>query len=215
MDKITLVCTSLNKDPELLKRMFDSANGFDFYVIHIDGNGISIHNKYKKKIDEYYFPARMNVQGSYNFLIKEFVKTEWVCCMPDDDYFLPIGLNEMLTQIHLGVKEDVAHYKIMVNGYLPKQDIRGRVLKLFGQHEYVLCERTNITPKLLKKHGRMPAGTFFRKTAWERGNYFQNIKENDRALWTAMAEAGCTFKFFDYLVYNYVRRPGSLWLRED
>ena len=214
MEKITLVCTTLGNNPELLQKMLNSSNGFDDIVIHVDKDGIA-HNPHTKEKDFFYYPRHLNIPDAYNLIIKEFVNTEWVCCMPDDDYFYPEGLAKMIAEVHKGIDADVAHFKMNVSGFTPKQDIRGRFYRAFGKKEYELCERLPITPELLLKHGRMPAGSFFRKSAWEKVGGFKGEFEHDRNLWLRMAQAGCTFKYFDYLVYCYQRRDNSAWIRQN
>ena len=190
-DKITLVCTTLGKNPELLQRMLDSAGGhFDDVIVH-DGNGTTISE-------------------AYNFCIKN-VKTQWVCCMPDDDYFYPEGLSKMIAEVKEGIVAGVAHFKFHVSGYTPPEDVRC----WFGKTEYDLCEKKRITPKLLEKHGRLPAASFFRKAAWELAGGFTGTKEHDRNLWLNMAKAGVEFKYFDTLVYNFVRRDNSAWVKQN
>jgi hypothetical protein len=213
-EKITLVCTTNNRDTTLLNKMLNSAQGFDEEIIHFDEGSILHKNEYKDAGCLDYVGVHLTIPQAYNILIEKFVQTEWVCCFCDDDYFYPEGLSKMIAEIHKGIDADVAHFKINVSGYLPKDDIRGQFLKFLGKKEYELSEKLFITPKLLLKHGRMPAGSFFRKSAWEKVGGFQGTKEHDRNLWLRMAEAGCTFKYFDYLVYNYVRRNNSAWIKQ-
>lgn len=192
-DRITLVCTTLGNRPELLQRMLDSAIGFDVIVVH--DNSKTEH---------------LSIPDAYNQLIEK-VNTQWVCCMCDDDYFYPEGLSKMIAEVHEGIVAGVAHFKYHISGYCPKEDKRAWIL---GK-EYDLCERSPITPKLLRKHGRMPAASFFRKSAWELAGGFKGSFEHDRDLWIRMAEAGVHFKYFDHLVYNFVRRDKSAWIRQN
>ena len=213
MEKITLVCTSLKPNKELLHKMFISAEGFDDFILHIDQDEWppTIGHPFKQ-IARVISEDHLDIPTAYNELIKN-VKTEWVCCFCDDDYFYPEGLSKMIAEIHKGNARDcdVAHFKFHVSGYQPKQDLRSWI----GLKEYDLCEKQPITPKLLEKHGRLPAGSFLRKSAWEKAKGFSGEKEHDRLLWLNMAKAGCTFKYFDHLVYNFVRRDNSAWLRQN
>ena len=210
MEKITLVCTTLGNNPELLQKMLNSSNGFDDIVIHVDKDGIA-HNPHTKEKDFFYYPRHLNIPDAYNLIIKEFVNTEWVCCMPDDDYFYPEGLVKMIKEVHDGIVAGVAHFKFHVSGYAPPEDVRC----WFGKKEYDLCEKKRITPELLRKHGRLPAASFFRKSAWEMAGGFQGEFEHDRNLWLRMAEKGVEFKYFDHLVYNFVRRNNSAWVSQN
>lgn len=191
-EKITLVCTSLNPDEKLLNKMRDSAKGFDHIEIRIE----SQHNP-------------LPIPRAYNILIDN-VKTEWVCVFCDDDYFYPQGLSKMIQEIHLGIDADVAHFKFHISGYQPLQDIRA----LIKGSSYNLCEKKPITTQLLSKHNRLPAGSFFRKSAWEKVGGFQGEKHHDWDLWLRMSQAGLRFKYFDNLVYNMVRRKNSAWMRQ-
>lgn len=214
MEKVTLVCTSLDRDSHLTCKMLKSAKGFDETIYHINGKGCSRINN--ERTIETYFYDKFNVPDAYNYLIGNFVTTEWICCFPDDDFFYPYGLENILHEVHQGIDADVAHFRFKVSGYLPKQDYRGRIFKaITGRAEYELCERKPITPELLKKHCRLPAGTFFRKSAWKKVGGFSGDFEHDRLLWIKMAEAGCTFKFFNHLVYEFYRREGSAWFRQQ
>lgn len=212
-DRITLVCTSLGKNPDLLQIMLDTAIGFDEMYIHTDGDGGTVYkNGYVHSIwnDGYH----RTIPEAYNLMIKE-IKTEWVCCFCDDDYFYTEGLSKMIEEVHEGIVAGVAHYKFNVSGYMPKEDIRGMYYKIFGKSEYNLCEKSRITPKLLQNHNRLPAGSFFRKRAWEMAGGFQGDKCHDWDLWKRMAQIGIEFKYFDHLVYNMVRRENSAWCKQN
>lgn len=193
MEKITLVCTSLNSNKRLLNKMIDSAKQFDCMLLHQTP------------------PQRyMSIKDAYNMLISN-AQTEWICAFPDDDYFYHDGLRQMIAEVHKGIDADVAHFKLTVSGYRPPQDLRAWLLG----SEYELCERKPITAKLLEKHNRLPAGSFFRKSAWSKVGGFQGDKCHDHNLWLRMAQAGCKFKFYDHLVYNYVRRDNSAWIKQN
>ena len=197
-DKITLVCTSLGKHPELLKRMLDSAKGFDDVLL------------YKIPPEKY-----LSIPNAYNFLIDK-VKTQWVCCMPDDDYFYPDGLSKMIDAVHNNIYAGVAHFKFHISGYMPSEDTRGQVYKFVtGKTEYDLCEKKTVTYELLRKHNRLPAASFFRKIVWEKIGGFQGDKYHDWNFWKRAAQWGAEFKYFDYLVYNFVRREGSAWEKQN
>ncbi len=204
-DRITLVCTSHNPDYKLLDKMLASAVGFDEVIVHINGTLIK-HNDLIYK-----FKDELSIPDAYNYLIKNYVKTQWVCCFCDDDYFYTDGLKKMIKEVHEGIVASVAHFKFHVSGYCPPQDLRAW---WFGK-EYDLSEKRQITPKLLSKHGRLPAGSFFRKRAWEMVSGFQGDKCHDWDLWQRMSAKGIEFKYFDYLVYNFVRRNNSAWIRQN
>lgn len=206
-EKITLVCTSLGKNPELLQRMLDSAIGFDSIIVHTNKVG-------------FYFPGDdrqpsytrdMTIPEAYNMIIGELVNTQWVCCFCDDDYFYPEVLSKMIDEVHEGIVAGIAHYKFHVSGYTPPQDLRC----LFGKKEYDLWEPRKITPRLLSKHNRLPAGSFFRKIVWEKIGGFQGEKEHDRNFWLRAAQEGFEFKYFPYLVYNFERRENSAWCTQQ
>lgn len=214
MEKITLVCTAHNPNFGLLEKMLDSTykDGclFNNLIVHHNGYCIRNYNRTGR------FTNILSIPSAYNYLIKNLVDSEWVCCMADDDYFYPEALSKMIEEVHKGIDADVAHFKFNVSGFMPKEDIRGRIYRrLTGKSEYVLWEKHPITPQLLKRHGRMPAASFFRKSAWEKVGGFQGDKFHDWDLWKRMAEAGCKFKFFDHVVYNFVRRENSAWIRQN
>lgn len=213
MEKITLVCTSLNPDKNLLNKMLASSGiYFDETVLHIDQMEIPQIYEFghpHKQISRFCNAKHLEVGEAYNLMING-VQTEWVCCFCDDDYFYENGLREMITEVHVGIEADVAHFKFRVSGHIPPEDVRC----LFGKKEYDLCEKKPITPKLLSKHNRLPAGSFFRKSALEKVGGFQGNKCHDWDLWKRMAQAGCKFKYFDHLVYNYVRRDNSAWVKQ-
>ncbi len=212
-EKITLVCTSNNPDKALLNKMLNSACRFDEIILHINKYTQEESMKFGcayKQIGRFYSEETIPIADAYNWMI-ESVTTEWICCFSDDDYFYTEELYKMINEIHKGIDADVAHFKFHVSGYIPPQDLRC----WFGKKEYDLCEKKNITPLLLEKHNRLPAGSFFRKSAWEKVGGFQGDKFHDWNLWERMAKAGCVFKYFDYLVYNYVRRENSAWIRQE
>lgn len=206
VDKITLVCTSHNPDYSLLEKMLKSAWLFDSQILHINGSIIRHDNKVGK------YETFLSIPDAYNHLINNFVDTEWICCFCDDDYFYPDELARMISEIHRGNARDcgIAHFKFHISGYMPPQDKR----RWLGIKEYDLCEKKPITPELLVRHGRLPAGSFFRKSAWKKAGGFQGTFEHDRDLWIRMAMVGCKFKYFDHLVYNLVRRPNSAWIKQ-
>ena len=209
-EKITLVCTSNNIDKSYVHKMLLSAKGFDRTVLHYDGGAIHLNNAIIVG------PPPMNIPDAYNLLIENFVNTEWVCCFCDDDYFYPEGLSKMISEVHTGIDADVAHFKFHVSGHIPRQDYRGRIFKaITGKSEYDLCEKQPITPELLTRHNRLPHGSFFRKSAWEKIGGYQGSFEHDRNLWLRMSQAGCKFKYYDYLVYNFCRRENSAWIKQD
>ena len=211
-EKITLVCTSHNPDINLLQKMLDSAKGFDDYVVHINEKGMSFPIHAQQRI----LTENLTIPQAYNFCIKEYVETEWICCFCDDDYFYPEGLSKMIAEVFNGIDADVAHFKFHVSGYMPRQDYRGRIFKaITGKSEYDLCEKQPITPELLTRHNRLPHGSFFRKSAWEKIGGYQGSFEHDRNLWLRMSQAGCKFKYYDYLVYNFCRRENSAWIKQD
>lgn len=216
-DKITLICTSHNPDEKLLNRMLASAWQFDEIVLNVDQEALdSKHLCFcpNKQIARVINRDHWSIPEAYNWMI-ERVETEWVCCMPDDDFFYSDGLMKMIKEVHEGITAGVAHFRFKVSGFMPKQDLRGRVLKVTtGKSDYELCEKRPITPSLLKKHGRLPACSFFRKEAWRLAGGFSGEFEHDRTLWLKMAEAGVEFKYFDYLVYNYERRENSAWIKQ-
>jgi glycosyltransferase involved in cell wall biosynthesis len=209
MEKITLVCTTHNPDLNLLENMLNSTylDGclFDNLIVHWNGKCIRSYNKIGK------FPYILSIPEAYNYLIKNVVDTEWVCCFCDDDYFYPEGLAKMIAEVHEGIVAGVAHYKFHISGHVPPEDKRC----WFGRKEYDLCEQRPVTASYFKRHNRLPAGSFFRKRAWEMAGGFQGTKCHDWNLWKRMAEVGIEFKYFDYLVYNHVRRPNSAWIKQN
>ena len=176
-----------------MNKMLDSAKGFD-------------HIAFREESPDNPLP----IARAYNILIDN-VTTEWICCFCDDDYFYPEGLSKMIAEVHNGINADVAHFKFKISGHRPPQDIRSWLLG----NTYDLCEKQYITDQLLEKHNRLPAGSFFRKSAWEKVGGFQGEKCHDWDLWKRMEKASCTFKYFDYLVYNHVRRQGSAWEKQN
>lgn len=207
-NRITLICTSLNPDKELFDNMLKSAKGFDEIILHTDKDCIiNLHHYDDEGWDT---PAHLTIPDAYNLIIRDFVETEWVCCFCDDDYFYEHDLKLMIEEVHKGIDADVAHFKFRISGHTPPEDMRCWI----GKKEYDLCEKRAITPKLLLKHNRLPAGSFFRKSAWKKVGGFQGEKFHDWDLWKRMAENDCKFKYFDYLVYNFVRRENSAWIRQ-
>lgn len=209
MEKITLVCTSLGKNPGLLQKMVDSAKGFDEILVHIDKQG----GTYFKNgcVNGFWDdPFHHSIPDAYNKLI-HMANTEWICCFCDDDYFYSSGLRPMIDEVHKGIDADVAHFGFMISGHAPFQDLRCWL----GKKQYILSEKDPITTKLLERHNRLPAASFFRKSAWEKVGGFQGDKCHDWDLWKRMAQAGLKFKKFNYLVYNFVRRKNSAWCRQN
>lgn len=214
MEKITLVCTSLNPDERLLNKMLQSAIGFDEVILHIDpfSKYYDYFINYPKSgspIRRYFSSTHLDIAQAYNTLISQ-ADDGWICCFCDDDYFFP-ELSQMIDEVHKGIDADVAHFQFRVSGHRPFKDLRSWVKGSI----YYLWEDKPITVKLLEKHNRLPAGSFFRKSAWEKVGGFQGDKCHDWDLWKRMVKAGCTFKYFPYLVYDYVRREGSSWQKQN
>lgn len=219
MDRITLICTTLGNQP-LINKMLASAKGFDQIILHLDNPSenplIDIDFKNAgSPINTVTAIQHLGIGDAYNYMLINHVHTEWVCCFCDDDYFYEDGLSKMINEIHKGIYSDVAHYKFHISGYIPKEDIRGQYHKFFGNAEYDLCERSTITPELLKKHNRLPAGSFFRKTAWDKAGGFSGDKCHDWNLWKRMINTDCKFKYFPHTVYNMVRRDNSAWFKQN
>lgn len=216
VDTITLVCTSLNPDMALLEKMLGSAYGFDETFLHIDGHGIRHINSSGEMGDNIPISKHLSIPDAYNIIIKNLVRTNWVCCFCDDDFFYPEGLAKMIQEVRDGIVAGVAHFNFKISGHMPLQDYRGRIMNVFNKEKsYILGEKHPITPQLLKRHGRLPAGSFFRKAAWEMAGGFTGEFEHDRILWTKMAEVGVEFKYFNHLVYEFVRRENSAWHRQQ
>ena len=212
-NKITLVCTSHNPNMNLFQKMLDSTYSkegqlFDDRIIHWNEKLIRISRGNDQEIIAHH--DSYSIPDAYNNLIEKFVKTEWVCCFCDDDYFYPEGLAKMIAEIHKGCYAGIAHYKYKISGYRPPQDLRSWVLG----STYDLCEKQYITEDLLKKHNRLPAGSFFRKDVWKAIGGFKGDKCHDHDFWLRASQFGFTFKYFDHLVYNHVRRPNSAWVKQ-
>lgn len=212
MEKITLVCSSLNPDIELLQRMLRPTTMFDKVIIHLDSceHFGGIYFTAPSSLSVVPTIEHFDIGEAYNLLI-ERVETEWICCFCDDDFFYPEALKAMIDEIHKGIDADVAHFNFRVSGYCPPQDKRAWI---FGK-EYILCEKQPITAQLLGKHNRLPAGSFFRKSAWEKAGKFQGNKCHDWYLWLRMAKSNLKFKYFNHLVYNYQRRENSAWISQN
>ena len=206
-EKITLICTSLGQNPKLCRKMLDSAKGFDEIILHTNTRSIVRLNHY----EEHETPFHLPIPNAYNRIIETLVETEWVCCFCDDDYFYPEGLAKMIAEIHKGCYAGIAHYKYKISGYRPPQDLRSWILG----STYDLCEKQYITEDLLKKHNRLPAGSFFRKDVWKAIGGFKGDKCHDHNFWLRAAQFGFTFKYYDHLVYNHVRRENSAWVRQN
>ena len=197
----------------LFQKMLDSTYSkegqlFDDMIIHWNEKLIRISRGNDQEIIAHH--DSYSIPDAYNNLIEKFVKTEWICCFCDDDYFYPEGLAKMIAEIHKGCYAGIAHYKYRISGYRPPQDLRSWLLG----STYDLCEKQYITEELLKKHNRLPAGSFFRKDVWKAIGGFQGTKCHDHNFWLRAAEFGFTFKYYDHLVYCHERRKGSAWERQ-
>lgn len=214
MEKITLVCTSLNPNEKLLSKMLESAEGFDEIILHIDpltSNHWQIQPiKSGSPLRRYYSSTPLKIADAYNNLISQ-AEDGWICCFCDDDYFYPEGLSKMIEEIRKGCYAGIAHYKYRISGYRPPQDLRSWILG----NTYELCEKQYITEDLLKKHNRLPAGSFFRKDVWKAIGGFKGNKFHDHDFWLRAAQFGFTFKYYDILVYNHVRRQNSAWVKQN
>lgn len=234
MDKITLVITSFNPNPILLNRLLKSAKGFDEIILHIDSASNPhliaecVNMQSPSSLRYYYNPEHLRIEEAYNAMIKE-AQDGWICAFCDDDYFEEDGLLSMQTAIRVGDAKDcdIATFQTFVTGFAPWRD-KGSIL--------VECVNRFIAPLLMKKgvelkarrfYGRshvnaktiewqsnIPAGAFFRKSAWEKSGGFSGSIAHDWILWLKMARQGMVFKFFPYIVYTYERRENSAWFRQ-
>lgn len=213
LEKITLVCTSLNPDRELLSKMIDSAKGFYDIIIHEDKDSTTHYSRFDNgtRVRHVYNPEHLTIDEAYNWIIKDYVKTEWICCFCDDDYFYPGDLKALIDLVHKGVDADIIHFPFRISGHRPWRDYRSWI----KGKSYIIDELKPITPKLLSKHNRLPAASFFRKSAWEKVGGFQGDKCHDWNLWLRMSKSGFKFKRFSYIGYNHVRRENSAWCRQN
>ena len=143
--------------------MLDSAKPFEQQRIHIDRNGIS-------------GPSYTAAEG-FNKVISE-VKTEWVCCGCDDDFFHTDNLTELLTWFHnTEVKEDIIYFPIFC-----------------GNERDGWKEQFLLTPTYegLRKQNMLPFSCFYRKGLWEKIGGYDNIQFCDWGFWMKALKVGAT-----------------------
>ena len=199
MEKIVLVMTSLNPDGFKINRALRSARGFDEIYLHIDAASsftphidltkieppvIIVENEKPLKVDE-----------AYNFIIESIPGDPWICCFCDDDFFDPIGLTELLASIRAGnhLAADIIHFQVHVSGNKP-------------YHQWGAAQ---VSDKNIKEANPIPAGSFFKKSAWTKAGGFQGSIWHDWVMWLRAHKAGCKFKFFEQPVYWFIMRPDS------
>lgn len=233
MEKITLVITSMNPDQKKLSRLLKSAKGFDDIYLHIDygsKDGINVDTSMAASpIKQWVCLKHLEIPDAYNYLIDK-VEDGWICAFCDDDYFEEEGLALMLKEIRNGDAKDygVCTFKTFVTGYSPWRD-KGSVLAeiinryiappLMKKGVEVVARRwygykARLTPNGVLWQSNIPAGAFFRKTAWEKVHGFTGEIAHDWILWLKMIRSGIEFKYFPYIVYTYERRENSSWFRQ-
>ena len=201
MNKITLIVTSWNPNEALLNKMLQSAKGFDEVVLHIDSETekyphvdvLAMHDPLRLET----YDQHLGVGDAYNLLINR-TSTEWVCCMCDDDYFDAEGLAKAIALLDT-TSEDVIHFPVHV----------------FGDCAPHVWGANHVTKESLERNNRIPAASFFRKTAWEKAGGFKGDIYHDWVLWLRMLKAGCTFKYLDSCVYHFQLRQNSAAIRQQ
>jgi glycosyltransferase involved in cell wall biosynthesis len=201
MNKITLICTSWNPKEELLNKMLRSARGFDEIVLHIDAET----KIYPEIASDTMVPIRLETHSdhldigkAYNMLI-ERTPTEWVCCMCDDDYFDKAELEKAIELVNMCDESvDVIHFPVHV----------------WGDVSYHRWGSSQVIMEEMKAGNKIPAGAFFRKSAWEKAGGFDGEVYHDWILWLKMMKAGCSFKYFDGCVYWFQVRPNTAASRQ-
>ena len=229
-NKVTLIITSLNPDEKKLNRLLESAYGFDKIVLHID-----VNTKIMPKVNNHFVTfvhneQHLTIPEAYNWMVKNFVETEWVCCFCDDDYFEKEGLYQMITAIENGEGHDceVCTFNTFVTGFLPWRDKKSVLVEAINRwvspflmkHNIEIKARRwygyqgNITEKQMLRDSYTPAGSFFRKSAWDKVGGMTGEIAHDWIVWLKMVRSGFRFKYFPYIVYTYERRENSSWFRQ-
>lgn len=232
MEKISLVITSLNPDDKKLDRLLTSAKGFDEIIVHVDVNSINTFPNclaFKDGVTKVFCPDHLKIEEAYNWIIKNHVKTTWVCLQPDDDYFEEEGLSDMLKAIRNGeaVDCDVCTFRTFVTGYAPWRDKGSVLAELINRCCAPLMRfgvevkarrwygyKGNLTPESIAYQSNIPHGAFFRKSIWDKVGGMNGSIAHDWILWLKMARSGAMFKYFPFIVYVYERREGSAWFRQ-
>jgi hypothetical protein len=230
MSNITLCVTSLNPDENKLNKMLASAVGFEEILLHIDAGtknypDIDFKNA-GSRIRMIDHPEHLEIGPAYDMLVKE-VKTEWVCVFFDDDYFDVEGLRQMIQQVNNNPDCDIAHFQCTVGGYMPLVDRRGLVFRFFQnivapylKKKYLVLDIKyllgcqSVSVESLEKDNGLPAGSFFKKYVWEKVGGFKGRITHDWIFWLRSARMGFRFKYFDYVVYHYIRRQDSAWFKQ-
>ena len=230
IEGITLIITSMNPDEKRLNRLLDSAYGFDKIVLHID-----VNTKVMPKINNHFVTfvhneQHLSIPEAYNWMVKNFVETEWVCCQCDDDYFEKEGLKQMLEVLRTpgGLDCGVCTFKTFVTGYAPWRDKASVLTEIINRYIAPILMKKSIeiiarrwyghkhdlTPKGIAYQSNIPAGAFFRKVIWDKVGGMNGSIAHDWILWLKMARWGVEFRYFPFIVYTYERQEGSAWFRQ-
>lgn len=195
--------TTLNPDEFKLNRALQSATGFDEIALHIDPGTIKIPHidltKITPPVNIISSESSLKVNQAYDLIISE-IQTDWICCFCDDDFFDAKALNTLIQSIRntdfLGA--DVVHFKVNVSGETP----------------YHTWGAGDIDLPSMEKANMIPAGSFFRKSVWEKNGGFRGELYHDWIFWLRAIKNGCKFRFFDTCVYWFMMRQGSAAFRQ-
>jgi hypothetical protein len=123
---------------------------------------------------------------------------------------------------------DVCTFNTVVTGYLPWRDKGSVVVEFLNRYiapllilkgievkaRRIYGYGGNITEKQMLRDSYTPAGSFFRKSAWDKVGGMTGHIAHDWILWLKMIRSGFRFKYFEYIVYTYERRENSAWFRQ-
>lgn len=190
--------TALDPDPFKINRALKSAKGFDHLIVHLDRDTKSSivyemmgDNRHSKVWED----NHLSIPEAYNLLISRLEGNPWICCFCDDDFFDPKGLENLIAKIRKNEFNDydIIHFRVHVSG-----------IKQY--HEWGAAE---VNGKNLLSGNPIPAGSFFRKSAWEKAGGFRGLIWHDWCLWLRAYKAGCKFGFFPETVYWFMTRENS------
>lgn len=202
MEKISLVVTALNPNEFKLNRMLQSAVGFDQIYFHLDKNSKSCPTVPfidGINLEVINYPEHLDIGEAYNRMISG-IDSEWFCCFPDDDFFDPKDLKALLDDIRAGkyADADVIHFKVHVSGIAPYHTWGG----------------VKVKQEMIEAQNWFPAGSFFRKSVWEKVGGFRGDLYHDWIFWLRAMKSGARFKFAEQVPYWFMMRKDSAAVRQ-
>lgn len=197
MNTISLCCTTKNTNRELLQQMIHSAVGFDEIVLHFNETMIDFNNPKIKYFDN---TSSFTAAEGYNFCVQN-AKSEWICCMGNDDHFDIPNLERLLLWFKNAKLDDIdiIQFPMWVgNENVNDWNVWGLELASYDE---------------LRKRNMITFASFYRKSLWKKIGGYDNLPFNDWKYWLKALKNNAKIYYWPYPIY-YQRQGIELRLSD-